>query len=39
MRLIIWLERAVVDRLRAMRLRGEDISNTILRLVKIEAEQ
>ena len=34
---LIWVERAAVDRLRALRLRGEDLSDTILRLARIEA--
>jgi hypothetical protein len=34
---MIWLERAVVDRLRTMRQRGEDISDTIVRLAALES--
>jgi hypothetical protein len=34
----IWLERAAVDRLRAMRGRGEDLRDVILRLVDIETK-
>jgi hypothetical protein len=33
----VWLERSVVDRLRAMRGPGEDTSDVILRLVEIDA--
>ena len=35
----IQVEAAVVDRMRAMRRPGEDYSDVILRLVKIEAER
>ena len=35
----IWLERAVVDRLRAMRRPEESLSDVILRLVELEAGQ
>jgi hypothetical protein len=34
---LIWLERHVLDRLRAMRGHGENYSDVILRLVEIEA--
>jgi hypothetical protein len=36
---LIWVERAAVERLRAMRGPREDLSDTILRLVEIEAGQ
>ena len=34
---LIWLDRAVVDRLRAMRGPGESYSDVILRLVEMDA--
>jgi hypothetical protein len=34
---LIWLEPSVVDRLRALRGRGESYSDAILRLVEIDA--
>ena len=34
---LIWVEARIVDRLRAQRGAGEDISDVILRLVQIEA--
>jgi len=34
---LIWIAAPVVDRLRALRVRGEDISDTILRLVEMES--
>jgi hypothetical protein len=34
---LIWLEPNVVDRLRALRGRGEDYSDVILRLAEIDA--
>ena len=36
---LIWVERAAVERLRAMRGPGEDLSDTIQRQVQIEARQ
>jgi hypothetical protein len=35
----IWLERAAVDRLRALRARGENLNDTIMRLVALEAKE
>jgi hypothetical protein len=32
--MLIWLDRAVVDRLRAMRVLGESYSDVIVRLAK-----
>jgi hypothetical protein len=34
---LTWVEARIVDRLRALRGTGEDISDTILRMVEIEA--
>ena len=34
---LIWLDRAIADRLRALRGPGESYSDVILRLVEIEA--
>jgi hypothetical protein len=36
---LIWLDRAVVDRLRAMRGAGESYSDAVLRLVKLEGSR
>ena len=34
---LIWLERTAVEQLRALRLKGEDLSDTIIRPAGIEA--
>jgi hypothetical protein len=35
----VWLERRAVDQLYALRQRGEDLSNVILRLAAMEASR
>jgi hypothetical protein len=35
---LVWLERSVVNRLRALRGPGESYSDVILRLIEIEAQ-